>query len=186
MSTVTESAESFCRLLVEGFIRFPTEFEVKVSEVNDLLIFILTPHADDMGKIIGSKSIMFNALQTLLIEYSKGIGRRVQFIVEEPVVGTVFEKPPFVNDPQWPRERILNLFELICRNLFRKFTFTDASVGFETSIIVLSSDVSEEVVSALSRIMNAVGKANGRKLFVERKHHDDRRTDKRRTSQIPC
>lgn len=141
------------------------------------------PDSRDAGKLIGSKASMSHAWRILTVQmcakddYKGYFTIKVQGESGEYKNGNPKERSEPWKSEQWPatKKRLTTLLENLCENLFKepsKLTVEDH--GDKTSAYIELSDAEPllttdaELQDALSRVFYAVGRANGRKLFLER------------------
>ena len=68
--------QAFLEYVVKGLVDHPEEVRLNGIERNGITIYELRMHPDDIGRVVGRKGAMINAIRTLLLVGSAKKGRR--------------------------------------------------------------------------------------------------------------
>ncbi len=132
-------------------------------------------HQTDTGRILGKRAGHLAALKTVLTEAYHHEERKLLVVelleAKEQVDQEREGHRVFVPDPNWPRQRILDLIERMLRHLFNPFVMEREDSSCTTVMLVgVSSQESFARVSkletALKVLINLIGKPNGRLLLI--------------------
>jgi predicted RNA-binding protein YlqC (UPF0109 family) len=173
--------ETTFRLLACEFCRFPKDLRIKVSETGHSIIVSYSAHADDVRKLVGKRGSMFAALELVLRAVAARIRKRAKLIVDEPHTGQPQPAAAFVADPTWMETKARKLMQELSKLLFdgeTEIKFNELSSDLSTMILEIGENetwiesdgheiLDTELSEALSRIFDSIGRAQGRKLYVE-------------------
>jgi predicted RNA-binding protein YlqC (UPF0109 family) len=160
--------------LIEGFTTHRDDLSVTAT---DSVITIYT-HAADYPKCIGKGGGMIAALQMIagLAEARKG--RRARIVLPPPIIGKETKGPPFAPNHDWTDSHSTEIDNLLHEVLdaildpSTDMSVGHADVGTTTTLLATVRDVGqtiplEALEAALLTIFTAIGKANGRNVFVD-------------------
>jgi len=69
--------EALVRTLVKGLVDHPDDVHVDVTEDDDSILYELTVHPEDVGKVIGKGGRIIKAVRTVVISASAKSGKRI-------------------------------------------------------------------------------------------------------------
>jgi predicted RNA-binding protein YlqC (UPF0109 family) len=160
--------------LIEGFTIHHDDLSVTAT---DSVITIRT-HAADYAKCIGSKGATFKALEMIAGLASVRDGKRARIVLPAPTVGEEVAGPPFVPNHDWTRSHSEEIDNLLYETLDAildsdsEMSVDHADTDGTTTLLATVRDVGqtiplEALEAALLTIFTAIGKANGRNVFVD-------------------
>ncbi len=78
--------QAFLDFVVKGLVNHPEAVTVTPVEKNDLTVYELRLHQDDVGKVIGKQGMTINAIRSLLLAGSakKGLRCTIEIVEEKP------------------------------------------------------------------------------------------------------
>lgn len=173
----------FYRRLAELLIGFPADLEVDCSEMSHSYNLVARVHADDHGKILGSRGVTFNAFKVLLSAYSvrHKSDKTIHLTQLAPTRGSRQVLTPFKQDGNWEREqrseKLRVVLQSVCDDVFASAVRVEANEqlgGNSTTFFVqpcgtctLTEQEVFALIEALEQIFHAIGKAKGRIVFVK-------------------
>ena len=171
--------ERLLKELASGFVAHPECLEVETELVGTRLAVSVRPHPEDVGRMVGSRSVMHHAIMLLLTVAAerRGFGLHYGSVKEDLAGGRKCERgEPYMADPKWPKAAVLHRFDCILRLLFaHPFALVVNDFNPDKTTLVLHLDGRErklvpdaELTDALSRVFHATGAAVGRRIFVDR------------------
>ena len=166
-----EHIEKFFRRLAAGFTKRPNDIGVDLEYVDGDVSMTLRPSGADVGALIGSSGIMHLSLRCILTAYAaRGeLGFHLSPIIEPK------DRTPLPDNGtmQMSIEQIGELFTETCAGLFGKVHAWSWEHDDRRSNIclIISKNEARKVSDAqlgesLSRIFNAIGHCNCRKIYV--------------------
>lgn len=69
--------DQLVRTIVRGLVDHPDDVRVDVTEDDDSILYELTVHPDDVGKVIGKGGRIIKAVRTVVTSASARSGKRV-------------------------------------------------------------------------------------------------------------
>jgi len=69
--------EALVRTLVRGLVDHPDDVHVDVTEDDDSILYELTVHPDDVGKVIGKGGRIIKAVRVVVTSASAKSGKRI-------------------------------------------------------------------------------------------------------------
>jgi hypothetical protein len=166
------------------------------SESSQSIMIDICPHRADMGKLLGYGKATRDSFDVCLMMMAKKIGKRSEFYLHEPTVGTKDPSRPFVANPAWPKDAIEIFLRDLCGLMFTcpptltgthvhersRYEIDIAGQEIDFPLLIMSDgrkisltprDVDEQnsvihdVQTALNTIVRAIGMARGRQISVE-------------------
>ena len=164
------------RLLVE-MVSHPENLLVESRLLSASMTITLQAHAADTARLIGEGAMTYRAINIIMRAVGAQLGTRISIPpVREPVVGEP-ERYKFTANPDWPKDRIL---ELLADTVRACFCFPDAiSIAPDhdddnittTAEITVSRSEPAELVDALqkslTRVFDAIGRNHGRLFAID-------------------
>lgn len=175
--SVAPIIQGLFRDILKEFVLHPDSLEVVVVPYAQGMTVLITAAGRDVGRVIGEKGAHFNALK--IIGAAIGIKHGVTVELEpvpdptEPGKSERYEK--FKARDDWPKDKIVALLDRTARAVFRydesiEVTTEDLSEATTMATVLCASaeqgSLIEPFQNSLKAIFNAVGKANGRTIFV--------------------
>jgi predicted RNA-binding protein YlqC (UPF0109 family) len=165
------------RRLVTEIISHPENLIIETKLHTQSIVLTLQAHAADTPRLIGSGAETFRALGIIAAAMGARAGLRVSIPpIREPVVGEP-DRYKFAPQKQWPKERIVALLTDVARAAFAdsgavevKLFDDDASVSTTIELWVARNERGALVFAlgaALRTLFDAIGKANGRILYLD-------------------
>jgi predicted RNA-binding protein YlqC (UPF0109 family) len=165
------------RRLVTEIIAHPENLVIETKLHTQSIVLTLQAHAADTPRLIGSGAATYNALVTVATALGARAGLRVSIPpIREPDVGEP-ARYKFTPQEQWPKERIVTLLTDTARAAFAdpdaievKLFDDDASVSTTIELWVARNERGALVFAlgaALRTLFDAIGKANGRLIFLD-------------------
>jgi predicted RNA-binding protein YlqC (UPF0109 family) len=165
------------RRLVTEIISHPENLIIETKLHTQSIVMTLQAHAADTPRIIGSGAENFKALGIIAAALGARAGLHVSVPpIREPVVGEP-DRYKFSPQPDWPKERIVKLLTDLARAAFAdssavevKLFDDDASVSTTIELWVARNERGALVFgvgAALRTLFDAIGKANGRLIFLD-------------------
>lgn len=153
------------RRLIEAFISERRHLQIKTEEIGSALKISIRSSKSDMGRIVGREGHHLEVLSTLVMAMGEKAGETIFIEHLEPI----FNGEPPENKARWDD----TAFDILAEDTARA-VFDDAAVeihrsGMTVMVEVRTGDKQEKadrIGGALKSIFNAIGKANGRKIFV--------------------
>ena len=179
-----DAAERLVRSLTSLFLMHPGELTLRVGCDRETLAVAVTPHFEDYGAMVGQRSggqshRMLEAFHVLLNQLARKHGLRhcVYTVTESGGCHAGGMYRHFEPDPEWPALAIRAALREALDALFERPThveFKEYDVEGKTRVYIELSQVEPkhfadvELRDAFSVAFNAIGRANGRLVFVER------------------
>lgn len=189
-STAERLAELFSEILRE-FILHPGELEVVAVQLTKSATVHIKANGGDVGRIIGERGAHFKALQHVCLAVSHKHKTAIELApVAEPESGRADRYQKFAAKENWREKEVLSLLTRTVRMIFRHESVIDIETKNMPGAITVftvriaraeDGDIVQIMQAALKTIFNAVGKANGRTLYVEliaEKSHEAERQPK--------
>jgi predicted RNA-binding protein YlqC (UPF0109 family) len=158
--------------ILNEFTFHPEDRDVFEEPLGALTKIIIRPHKADMGRILGRKSIHLNALRAIVNGISLAQRRPMKIVLEEPVTGEKEKYDRFKAREVWRRDEVGKLLKDTVEMMVRgKVSLKLTEKGEVSAFDVLVEDKEsltrvEAMQEPLQVIWNAIGKANGRELFI--------------------
>lgn len=157
--------------MAAGFTKHPKEIGVVMELVDGSVAMTLKPTAGDIGSLIGANGIMHLSLRSVLTVFAArgGFGFHLAPIIEPK------DRTPLPDNGTKPMtiEQIGDLFTFVCENIFEKVHAWSWEHDKRRSNICLMISKNEarkiadvQLEESLSRIFNAIGHCNGRKIYA--------------------
>jgi len=149
----------------------PREIQVKIVELPRKLSMTVIPHIDDYGKLIGSRGVMFQAMDLLFRKIGSAMQMEVTYAVVKPGGIESPERPKFCPASNWDNEPVRKLLERISAALhLSPGQVTANDIDITTTLICsidmdasrMDAPVLRQLFAALGVIFHAIGKAQGR------------------------
>lgn len=162
--------------LLQSICTYPKNLELDIMELPSKITVTARPHADDYGKLIGTKAKTHKAVQMLLSMAGQKATppRDVRYIIAQPVVGV--ESPirtKFQLNRQWNSQFLVNLMLGVAGLLSAGRTSVEPVDSMETTALILrttdwpyNTDQTKQINEALGTIFHAIGRAHGRAEVV--------------------
>lgn len=133
-------------------------------------------HAADTPRLIGERAVNYRSISVLFQAICATAGFRVHVLpIKEPSVGTP-DRYKFEANKNWPAEEILELLDETARAVFQdpdaikiEATHSDADVSSTVELFCSKGERPELLAligPAIERIFDAIGRANGRLLYL--------------------
>ena len=151
-----------------GIIRFDENLSLDIVETPNTVNLSFKAHAGDTPKLIGGNGKTVDAFRVILRRLFKY--RQVKLNVAEPTVGTKLTQDPFKFDPSYALDHDIGLIQDVVQMITGKCpAVEEIKTDAESSTLVVRHSIApdKELETALSTLWHAIGKANGRKLYVE-------------------
>lgn len=169
-----QTVEDLAKKIIGLLIGFPRDLVICHNETDQTVALAVQSHADDVGKIYGFQRANHGALQSILTMCSLKIGKRTKLLIEEPTVGQRYPKREFILREDWPAKEITDLLNETCAAVFAlPFNIETNSAGNSTAFEIQIDRGErlpvkrEDLALALATIFHAIGKAQGRQIFVD-------------------
>jgi len=163
--------------LLREFILHPDSLKVSAVPLAQSISIRIEVHTGDMGRIIGEKGAHFRALESLCLCAGLKHGVAINLApIAEPKGGRPDRYEKFKARDDWRYSEILSLLERAAKMIFKSeeaisLTTTDEDEHLTIVTVNVARRESYEVIVAgslaLRTLFNAVGKANGRTIFVQ-------------------
>ena len=156
--------------IAKGITRFHEHLFLNVVETPRTVNLSFAAHADDISKLIGGHGKTVGALRLILRRCFKDKDRLARLNVAEATVGEKLPQDPFKANPEYDTayeiELLQDAMEMITGE---KPAVEEIKTDAESSTLVVRHPMApdKELETALSVLWHAVGKAGGRKLYVE-------------------
>lgn len=76
--------QAFLEYVVKGLVDHPDEVRIMPTDRNGMTVYELRVHSDDIGRVVGRKGNMINAIRSLLLVGSAKAGKRCSLeLIEE-------------------------------------------------------------------------------------------------------
>ena len=162
--------------VVKAFTDHHDDLEIQVTALGNILIIGIRAHASETPRIIGQQGRHVAALQTILGRVGKIIGRRIRLEIREAIKGEKSKLLPYRPNPDWTPGPMTELLRLL---LAATTGDTDVEIALErangaamfrldaTSRAMTTLDNDPELVTALDRILVAIGRQQGQQVFLE-------------------
>lgn len=162
----TSAAKDLLRQIVAGYVSHPQALQIEASLIGTTIVMRLDPHAEDFGKIVGSRGNNFHALQTIFSAAAAKAGKRLNLILKDKP-RAYCDLPPFRANPNWQR----GPFETLLRTTLSaaingEYTLSQGDVENTTVYEIGAVKEAEEVAKAVHTIFHAIGKAQGRFVLI--------------------
>ena len=175
ISEVADKVTARLRELIVEIILHPEALEFIRIPLTSHLVLNMRAQVTDTGRIIGPKGAHFIALKTLASLMGQRAGMRVMLgRMDAPVEGAPcdsYKKVEFRQD--WDAEKVRAMLErAACSSLTFPANVTVSDADKVTSVLTIyhsprePSALVSALVEAFQVLFNAIGKANGRMLYV--------------------
>lgn len=161
-------------LLARKLIAFPNDFRAATDEVGRTVYLNVDCHADDYGKLIGSRGRHFNWFSLVLQNLAHTEGVEFRLVVNRPQVGQVDPNPPpFAEDPNFDNESLRVLLAEVASLVQGESVYVKAEPRPQFTVFILAQPKGvkgkrmKEWVPGLAGIAHAIGKAQGRVVYVD-------------------
>jgi len=162
--------------LLREFILHPAELKVVVIPLIQSIALRIEAHSGDVGRIIGEKGAHFRSLQAICMcaSLKHGFEINLEWLPEPQGWPDRYQK--FKARHDWGQAKILSLIKRTTKLIFRAedaicVKMVDHNAATTVITIQVARKETRQVLElagfALRTLFNAVGKANGRTLFVE-------------------
>lgn len=170
-NTYDEIEDALIQVL-EAFTEEHEHLTIDSEVVGDILAVRIQAHASDTGRIIGDKGGMIKAIQKVFAQIGiTKTGAPVKIRLLEPEVGSRRHYPPFKDDPNWPKDKIVGIFETLADLAYVYPVEMTLHEGTDFAMIQIDiandEPAQDDLEDALTVLAKAIGKANGRILHVE-------------------
>lgn len=156
----------------------PSECRLETETVGDTVGAIAFPDPQDVAVLVGAGGATQRALRVLLAAVARKGGLDCAFSVRDEHLRVHVGRKEWRDDPAWPKDEVGLLVRRTCEAMFSLpfvVSWLPDGQGREVSHLEVTLSPSEpkrttdaELTEALSRVVNAVGARNGRKIYVER------------------
>jgi predicted RNA-binding protein YlqC (UPF0109 family) len=174
-SSVADDAVKVLTMLCKWFLSKPERMKISVYQpTTQGLELRATPDPVDVSRMVGTRGIMCNSLSLLLDQ----VGRRAGIMVRLRVLDSGLFKPhiqkEFTPDKRWRQGEIEGVMKELCRYLFQfnveiRFLHLPDKTKVELELDPQEPTGFEFVLkTGLSKVFHAIGKANGRLIYVDR------------------
>lgn len=170
------------RSLIVNMICYPDDLEMRYFLDGNQILIETRANLSDTGRIIGKQALTYRALSSLSRLLGWQLGLTVSFPkLSEPIKGEM-EKLKFESNPQWPKQRIMDLIWRTANDcLTRKdCQMVEVHEETETKVTLLLPDgvphhIAARIADAFPTLFNVIARANGRilKLTVETKQPNE-------------
>ncbi len=169
-----ETCVNILTRILDQFTYHPETRKVWAVAVGRSWMVKLQLHRADTPRVVGERGSHIRALDTIsaAIGAKNGVNIRTQLL--EPEVGLPERYHKFKPAENWNTEAVTKLADDICASVFVSPYAVKVNDGADfTSTIEIQIDRSENktlvdtIQKAMQVVFNAVGKANGRILFVD-------------------
>ena len=165
------------RRLVTEIISHPENLVIDAKQHTQSMVLTVQAHAADTSRLIGEGASNYKALVTMATALGGRAGMRVSVPpIREPVIGER-DRYKFTPNPEWPRTRIMDLLSDTARAVFAdpdaieiKPFDDDGTVSTTVELWVARNErttLVHPVGEALRTLFDAIGKANGRLIYLD-------------------
>lgn len=165
------------RRIVTEIISHPENLVIESKEFTQSLVLTVQAHAADTPRLIGEGAVNYKALVVVATALGARAGLRVSVPpIREPVVGEP-DRYKFSPTPDWPKEKIVKLLTDTARATFAdpdavevKLFDDESTVSTTVELWVARNERSALVFAlgaALRTLFDAIGKANGRLIYLD-------------------
>jgi predicted RNA-binding protein YlqC (UPF0109 family) len=152
--------------------------QIRVIELTQRMTVTLSPVIDDYGPLIGSRGVMFKAMEKLVLTTGERLGMEIEYAVRKPP-GVEPERTKFKADPNWKSEKVVRVMTETIKILFSYPGIVEAQDYDDTTVLKVVLDPIEfmgeekkhemrQIEAALNVIFHTIGKATGRnEILVE-------------------
>lgn len=154
------------RRLIEAFVAERNQLRVHAAEIGGALMISIRASQSDTGRIVGKQGHHLAMLTTLVEAMGEKAGLSVFLEHLEPFISG---NGPVEMQAAWNDRQFEILAEEVARAVFEDAAVEIHRNGITVMVEVRTSDKAEKVEhvgAAMKAIFNAIGKANGRKIFV--------------------
>lgn len=160
--------------LVKEVVAHPNKLQVGVKVDDVAVMMLITPHPDDVGRLTGTRNITKDSLMVIFTAIAARYGKRLEYVMDDERAFDYNFLPDFKSRVDWPRIRIMDLIGRTCAALFEhRFEIQVSTLPGKSKLYIdirpdeVRHVTETELCSALSRVFNAIGKANGRIIYIE-------------------
>jgi len=165
------------RRVVTEIISHPEDLVLEAKQFTQSIVVTIQAHAADTPRLIGEGAANYKALVLLAVALGARAGLRVSIPpIREPVVGKP-DRYKFAPNESWPKEKIIKLLLDVARGTFSDPDAVEAKVFDDDSTVSTTVELwvarNERLAlvtgfgSALRTLFDAIGKANGRLLYLD-------------------
>ena len=166
--------QDLIKTLIAAFCAHPKDCQVTEQETPGSSLLVIEVHPADYAKVIGGRGATFRALETLAALAGMRDRKKTRLILPRPANGGEYGSLPFVPDQNWSRSPwLVDLLQKTMDLTIGPGATVGASNMEDTTILgaliepqELPIDI-EEIDDAVGKIFHAIGKANGRNVFVD-------------------
>lgn len=168
--TLKDMTDGLLMDAVKGFTRFHSDLVIESHETHSGLFVSIQTHADDMPKLIGSSGCMIAALRCICDAIGQVRGKSIVLDVSEPKKGSKLPQDGYRYDENYNPGLVVPLLERFSEAIWcDSVEIKMVNIGREVTAFIIDSEVPRDrnLSNALSTVVHAIGKAHGRKLYVE-------------------
>lgn len=176
MSTRQNDDEQLLREITAALARYPADITVTTKSLGgENTMMDLDVNKADYGSVHGSMGKHLQALRTIFQFIGARQDRKIKIMLLEPTKGQREERLPFTPNHHWNERNIMDLLNRILIRILRR-PFAMVALSAEqpdaTTTIEITADPAEQAViealtTALQPLFHAIGKKEGRQLYVE-------------------
>jgi predicted RNA-binding protein YlqC (UPF0109 family) len=168
----TNQTEELYRIIAQPLVRYPDELLINSRFTGEACTIVVSCNPKDQGVLIGAGGKMYKACEYLVRVAGRRIGISTRLIIESDF-RTTRELRPFVPHENWSKTDNEYLEALLWDVLGY---VEDDPVEIQTQnvskmgTVVLartSEDLTEQMRVSLETVINAIGKAKGRFVYLE-------------------
>lgn len=175
----TDQALALLRKTVLAYTRHGEFLETTATRLTTSINLTIQAHRDDHPKLVGQKGLHIIGLQKIFEFVGRGIGVPIRVMLLDPCRGDKMALDPFKADPNWKANQVLPLMDDILDCVMRQPYKLDAVPTHGTTTLEIVPDMNERLklfteagekndfTNALNNIFHAIGKGQGRILYVE-------------------
>lgn len=181
MTTKRESArdrkliagdEKLLAEIVSSFVRHPDDVIVKTERLGGKNVIQVEVNRDDYGRVFGSQGRQIQAIRTVFAFIASREGRQIGVMLLESTRGTKIEPPPFRANLDWESKKLLSLLKRVLKRILAlPFSVDETSVQETTNVTIATDPKEHRIIEALrpslDPIFHAIGKNEGRQLYLE-------------------
>lgn len=168
--TREKTAELLRRIAAE-IILHPDLLRVQALDQGEEIEVNAKAHRGDTGRLIGPKGAIWRALQFLFATIGRQHRKKIVLNpLLEPTDGRPDQYPRYAPRENWDRERICETLTAIIEAIWEGAYVWSEDDMAETTLqlcCVPSSELTDEVIRALTPIVNQIGKRQGRTFKIE-------------------
>jgi predicted RNA-binding protein YlqC (UPF0109 family) len=182
--------QTLLRELVEALVQYPKSVKIKRQQQPDNgELMTLEVHSADLPRVFGGQGRHIQALRTIFQFIGARDEHRVRLLLIEPharVAGAPLT--PFVSNPDWKPEPVRVLLERVLNRVLAKPPQLDIYSGEGMTMIDIYADKDDEALcdgltEYLKPIFHAIGKNQGRELFLESKQSIEIKRSKKKPAK---